>query len=150
MPRALRALCLIVVLCVASAARAQTAPSSQPATCPQLKEVVVVFKTHFDIGYTDMIGAVLEKYRTTMIDQALGVCDETRELPADQQFVWTIPGWPLARILGPAADVFANRKPDEADPEIASKLFWSPQTPERRARIQAAMRAGRIVWHSEA
>lgn len=148
MPRDLRAQCLIVVLCVASAALAQTAPSSQPVTCPQLKEVVVVFKTHFDIGYTDTIGAVLEKYRTTMIDQALSVCDATRELPADQQFVWTIPGWPLARILGPAADAFANRKPDETDPEVASKLFWSLQTPERRARIQAAMRDGRIVWHA--
>jgi hypothetical protein len=65
----------------------------QPA---KVEEVVVVFKTHFDIGYTDMGSNVVQTYRTTMIDQALDVVDQNRDLPASQQFVWTIPGWARA------------------------------------------------------
>jgi hypothetical protein len=33
-----------------------------------VQEVVVVFKTHFDIGYTDLARNVVAKYRTSMID----------------------------------------------------------------------------------
>ena len=40
-----------------------------------VEEVIVVFKTHFDIGYTDMASNVVQRYRTTMIDQALEVVD---------------------------------------------------------------------------
>ena len=61
---------------------------------PRVEQVIVVFKTHFDIGYTGLASEVVEWYRTSMIDKALDVCDATRELPAENQFVWTIPGWP--------------------------------------------------------
>jgi hypothetical protein len=64
-----------------------------------VSEVIVVFKTHFDIGYTDMASNVVQRYRTTMIDDALKVVDQNRDLPPEQQFVWTLPGWPLAKIL---------------------------------------------------
>jgi alpha-mannosidase len=33
--------------------------------------VVVVYKTHFDLGYTDMASNVVQRHHTTMIDQAL-------------------------------------------------------------------------------
>ena len=55
----------------------------------RLSQIVVVFKTHFDIGYTDMATNVVQRYRTTMIDQALEVVDQNRDLPPEQQFVWT-------------------------------------------------------------
>lgn len=57
-----------------------------------LREVIVVFKTHFDIGYTDMASNVVQRYRTKMIDDALKVVDQNRSLPPDEQFVSTIPG----------------------------------------------------------
>jgi hypothetical protein len=38
---------------------------------PKLEEVIVVSKTHFDIGYTDVASRVVERYRTSMADQAL-------------------------------------------------------------------------------
>ena len=72
--------------------------SRRPASA-EVREVIVVFKTHFDIGYTDMAGNVVQRYRTTMIDQALEVVDQNRDLPPAQQFVWTIPGWPMHKIL---------------------------------------------------
>lgn len=91
---------------------------------PKLEEVVVVSKTHFDIGYTDLASKVVDRYRTTMADQALKLVDESRSLPPDQQFSWTLAGWPMAQIL------------------------WPGQTPERRDRFLAAMRAGRLVPHA--
>ncbi len=97
---------------------------AQPAAHPSLREVVVVYKTHFDIGYTDLQEAVVRRYRTKMIDDALAVIDATKELPKDQQFQWTLPSWPLTQML------------------------WPEQEPARRARIEAAIRAGRIRWHA--
>lgn len=88
---------------------------------PQLEEVIVVSKTHFDIGYTDLASKVVDRYRTTMADQALKLVDESRELPPNQRFSWTLAGWPMAQVL------------------------WPGQTPDRRARFLNAMREGRLV-----
>jgi len=88
-------------------------------------QVIIVFKTHFDIGYTDMASNIVTKYRTTMIDQALAVADQNRDLPASQQFAWTIPGWPMHKILED----------------------WPGQTPERKRRIEDAFKQGRFVVH---
>ncbi len=91
---------------------------------PKLEEVIVVSKTHFDIGYTDLASRVVERYRTSMADQALRLVDESRGLPPEQQFSWTLAGWPMAQVL------------------------WPGQTAERRDRFVAAMRAGRLVPHA--
>src|SRR5512138_1092577 len=90
------------------------------------REVIIVFKTHFDIGYTDLASNVVQRYRTTMIDDALKVADQNRSLPADQQFVWTLPGWPLSKIL--------------AD--------WPGQSTQRQQRVAQAFKDGRFVVHA--
>jgi hypothetical protein len=59
----------------------------------------VVFKTHFDIGYTDLAGSVVNKYQTSMIEGALKVIDKTKSLPGDEHFTWTLPAWPMQQIL---------------------------------------------------
>ncbi len=96
------------------------------AASADVREVVVVFKTHFDIGYTDMAANIVQRYRTTMIDQALKVVDESRGLPPEQQFVWTIPGWPMHKILED----------------------WPGQTAERKQQIMQAFKDGRFVVHA--
>ncbi len=106
-----------------------TAPAPAPTVDrvpASLREVIVVFKTHFDLGYTDMASNVVQRYRTTMMDDALKVVDDSRDLPPEQRFAWTLAGWPLARILqdGPG------------------------QSPGRRGRIEAAFREGRFVVHA--
>ena len=53
----------------------------QPAGAA-VDHVVVVFKTHFDIGYTDLASNVVQRYRTRMIDDALQVVDRSRALPS--------------------------------------------------------------------
>ena len=80
---------------------------------PPIREIVVCFKTHFDIGYTDLVENVLKRYRTTFTDGALKLIEQSRRLPVDEQFVWTVPGWPLTQMAGPG------------------------QTPDRRAKLQA-------------
>jgi hypothetical protein len=82
---------------------------SESALPPKVSDVWVAFKTHFDIGYTDTIAGVLRKYRVKMMDSALGIIDQERQLPPEKRFAWIIPGWPLAHILGPKQE--ASRKP---------------------------------------
>ncbi|MFA6240949.1 MAG: hypothetical protein WC655_08475 [Candidatus Hydrogenedentales bacterium] len=98
--------------------------ADSPATPQHVDQVVVVFKTHYDIGYTDLASKVVETYRTTMIDKALDVCDQSRSLPRDQRFVWTIPGWPMAKILE------------------------EPQDATRRARVLDALKHGSFITHA--
>ena len=100
--------------------------SASDAMPGSLREVIVVFKTHFDLGYTDMASNVVQRYRTTMIDDALGVVEANRNLPSDQQFVWTLAGWPLAKILE----------------------HWPGQNPERQRAVMAAFQQGRFVTHA--
>ena len=84
-----------------------------------LYEIILVFKTHVDIGYTDLAKNVMKKYQTETIDKAVDVVDRNRNMPADQQFVWTLPGWPLEKI----------------------SENWNGQSPERLDRINTALRA---------
>jgi len=92
----------------------------------RVDEVVVVFKTHFDIGFTDLASKVVKRYQTTMIDGALEVVDHNRDMPPENRFVWTVPGWPMSKILED----------------------WPGQTKERHERIVSAVRDGRLVWHA--
>jgi len=96
------------------------------AASAEVREVIVTFKTHFDIGYTDLASNVVQRYRTTMIDQALKVVEQNRSLPPEQQFVWTIPGWPMSKILED----------------------WPGQTPDRKQQIVQAFKDGRFVVHA--
>ena len=90
----------------------------------QVDEIVVVFKTHYDIGYTDLVTNILTKYRTQFADKALAVIDQSESLPPDQRFTWTVPGWPLKEML------------------------WTGQTPERRARLEQAVKENRLAVHA--
>ncbi len=116
----------LVALCVAAllAETSLAESAAQEANArPKVEQVIVVFKTHFDIGYTDLASKIVARYRTSMIDKALDVCDASRDLPPEHRFVWTLPGWPMAQIL------------------------WPGQTAQRRQRIVEAIGQGRLVWH---
>ena len=88
---------------------------------PKVTDVWVAFKTHFDIGYTDTVAGVLHKYRVQMMDNALRIIDQERQLPAEKRFAWIIPGWPASHILG------------------------SLQEPARKIRIEQAVREGTLA-----
>ena len=97
-----------------------TAITADPQSGPKLEEVIVVFKTHFDIGYTDLARNVINRYRTSMIDNALATCDGAKTLPPEHRFVWTLAGWPMQQVL------------------------WPGQTSERRAR--SSSRSATAGW----
>ena len=89
---------------------------------PDVKEIILVFKTHFDNGYTDMAESVINKYSTTMMEQALTTLEKSRSLPREKQFVWTMPSWPLTKILERC-------------------------TLEMKPKVEAAIREGWFVYH---
>ena len=99
--------------------------SSSPAAS-QINEIIVVCKTHFDIGYSDRVENVLNYYRTTMIDRALDLIDRSKELPQEEKFTWTCPGWVFDWITE----------------------GWPRQTAERHQRLDRAVRSGRLVAHA--
>ncbi len=101
-----------------------TDAGKSPSTRNRVEQIVVAFKTHFDIGYTDLARNVVEHYRTLMIDKALDVCEASTKTNSPHRFVWTLPGWPMAQIL------------------------WPGQTPDRRHRITTAIDKGQLVWHA--
>lgn len=73
-----------------------------------VEDIIIVFKMHFDIGYTDWSESILQKYATSMMDETLHSVEVTSKLPREEQFVWTLPGWPMKYIL---ENVSADRKP---------------------------------------
>jgi alpha-mannosidase len=89
-----------------------------------LETVIIVYKTHFDIGYTTTAHEVLHEYRTEMADRVLDAIALNSSQPKEQQFVWTLSGWPMKQIL------------------------WDGQTPERRAKLEQALRDGNLTVHA--
>lgn len=96
------------------------------ANTPQagLSDVVIVYKTHFDLGYTARANDVIHEYRTEMADRLLDAIERNKNQPKDKQFVWTLSGYPMKQIL------------------------WDGQTPERRSAIENGIREGNIAIHA--
>jgi hypothetical protein len=90
----------------------------------KVENVWVVFKTHFDLGYTDRVENVLKRYRGEMMENALKAIEADRQLPPEKQFAWTVAGWPMKHILGPE------------------------QEPARREKILQALREGTLAVHA--
>jgi alpha-mannosidase len=97
-----------------------------PAVNPKVKEIIVIFKTHFDIGYTHRARDIVSYYRTGMVDHALELMEKSKDLPKDRQFAWTGPGWVMDKL----------------------SEDWPGQTPERRRKIETGFKNGRFVVHA--
>lgn len=112
----------IVVLLTIGTFAQEKSKSNQEIS--KVTDVWVVFKTHFDLGFTDLPENVFKRYREEMMDKALDIIEKNPTLPKEKQFAWTVPGWPLyAQILGPL------------------------QNSERKTRIGKAIKDGSIVVH---
>jgi len=92
----------------------------------KVDEVIVVIKTHFDIGYTHRVKEIVHHYRTEMIDRAMDIMDQSKNLPPEQRFAWTGPGWVMSKVLED----------------------WDGQTPARRQRLNDYVKAGRFQFHA--
>jgi hypothetical protein len=89
-----------------------------------IKKVIVVFKTHLDVGFTDYATAVLKKYRDFYIPQAAELAFKVNT-GSRRRFVWTVGSYLIHNYLS-ADDVPV----------------------ERKARLEEALRLGYVCWHA--
>lgn len=82
------------------------------------REILILFKTHLDLGFTDLAGDVFRRYMDSYIPQALALAKQTRNSP--YRFRWTVDSW-----------LFEQYRRVKGD------------TPE----LQEAVRQGDIRWH---
>ncbi|HYO88349.1 MAG TPA: DUF5054 domain-containing protein [Candidatus Limnocylindrales bacterium] len=93
-------------------------PDHQP-----VEKIHLVFKTHLDLGFTDLAKTVYRRYMDDFIPAALRLARSLRQSSRDERFVWTTGSWLINEFLehGSVAD---------------------------RQRMEEAIVAGDIVWHA--
>ena len=64
----------------------------------KMKKIILVFKTHFDIGFTDLSSRVIDNYAKGMLEEVIETCEKTRDM-GKLRYVWTMPAWPLLHIV---------------------------------------------------
>lgn len=82
----------------------------------------MIFKTHLDIGFTDLSSKVEQRYIDYYIPKAIEVARRLREEGGDERYVWTTGAWLVDAYLRQA-------------------------TPEAAAELEEAIRRGDIVWN---
>ena len=86
-------------------------------------QVFVAMKTHYDLGYTEPIDAMLERSAGPMLDLVEEYCDRGRDYSPDHRFIWTYPTWMIEEIL---------RHKDEAG----------------KKKFEDYIARGEIAWHA--
>jgi len=62
-------------------------------------KIFLVFKTHFDIGFTKLAREVISEYAGSMLSEVIDTCEGTTGMGA-LRYVWTMPAWPLTVMQG--------------------------------------------------
>jgi alpha-mannosidase len=88
----------------------------------KIEAIYVVFKTHFDIGFTGLASEVTDSYMGSMLKSVLETCEATSTNTEGHKYIWTMPSWPLKKSL---------------------------ETPDKEMQKQALklIEEGRIAWH---
>ena len=72
-------------------------------------KIIVLFKTHLDVGFTDFSENVVKKYYEYYIPRALTVAEEIASLGCDEGFVWTVGSWLIDGYLRTADEQAVKR-----------------------------------------
>lgn len=88
----------------------------------EVKKVYVVFKTHLDVGFTDLSSKVEYNYVHEFIPKALDVAERLRKDGQGERYVWTTGSWLIWRYLQTAS-------------------------PKEVKRLEKAIARGDIVWN---
>ncbi|MBS6194587.1 MAG: DUF5054 domain-containing protein [Clostridiales bacterium] len=86
-----------------------------------IKQVIVVFKTHLDIGFTGYAKDVLQQYCTDFIPAAVELAFQVNT-PAQKKFVWTVGSYLI-------------------------KYYFDHAEPAACERLAEAIRLGYVRWH---
>ncbi|MGA3328169.1 MAG: DUF5054 domain-containing protein [Terriglobia bacterium] len=92
------------------------------ADAPEVKRVLVMFKCHLDVGYTDTQAGVMRKYFDEHFPGAMQVATAMRQSGTDR-YVWTTGSWILYEYLEQAST-------------------------DQRQRAEQAVAAGDLAWHA--
>lgn len=68
-----------------------------------MKKVIVVSKTHLDLGFTDYAENIRQKYINTFIPSAIALA-ENINTESDKKFIWTTGSWILKEALANGTD----------------------------------------------
>lgn len=88
----------------------------------RVKKVHVIFKTHLDIGFTELSSKVEQRYIDEFIPKAIAVARQLRDEGASERYVWTTGSWLIDAYLRQAS-------------------------PDAVAELEEAIRQGDIVWN---
>ena len=66
---------------------------------PEVTEVLLVFKTHLDVGFTDFARVVRQRYLDEFFPRAVAVAATLRQRGGVEQFRWTTGSWILTEAL---------------------------------------------------
>ena len=87
-----------------------------------IKKVHLIFKTHLDVGFTNLASKVIRIYMEEFIPGALSLSENMRQTNQKDRFVWTTGSWLIHEFL------------EKADLQ-------------NRKRMEKAIEYGDIVWH---
>lgn len=68
-----------------------------------VKNVYIIFKSHLDIGFTDLSSNVEKRYIEEFIPNALKVSEDLRKRNSGENFVWTTGSWLVWTYLNQAS-----------------------------------------------
>ncbi len=68
-----------------------------------MKEIIVLFKTHLDVGFTDFAKNVVDTYIQSFIPKAMKVAEELRG--REEKFIWTVGSWLIEQFLERADNI---------------------------------------------
>lgn len=86
------------------------------------KQIHVIFKTHLDIGYTDLATNVTDRYMKLFFPSAIQTAQYFHEHPDKGSFVWTTGSWLIHHLL-------------------------KHGTSEERQQVEAAIAKDYLRWH---
>jgi hypothetical protein len=102
------------------------AAAQQPTTAPsvdsEVKHVLMIFKCHLDVGFTDTQANVMQLYFKRYYPQAMATAAKLRE-SGGNRYVWTGAAWLLYGFLEQASS-------------------------DERKQMESAIAAGDIAWHA--
>ena len=93
------------------------------AVTDSVRTVLVVFKTHLDVGFTDLSSVVARRYAQEFIPKAMDVAEQLQAEGGEARYVWTTGSWLIHEYMKKAA-------------------------PADRARLERHLREGSIVWNA--
>lgn len=88
----------------------------------KLKKIILVYKTHFDIGFTDLSEKVIAQYAGDMLRDVVNTCKGTQNL-GKLKYVWTMPAWPLWHMVNHCS-------------------------PDLKKDLDELIENGQVVWHA--